>query len=143
MLYLGFSASPAACRGFVSLTCLANVQWHLRLDLLSPRPLLGWHQCIFAILLLSKGTQDTLRIFAFVSWNRPTSIGGLRPCAQEWRHRIQPSSCTLVIFYLRKITHCSLPMFSQQRCLRAQFLLIFFLFVFFIFSQVLHPSAQL
>ncbi|KAL7943969.1 hypothetical protein V8C42DRAFT_93652 [Trichoderma barbatum] len=31
---LGFSASPAACRGFVSLTCVANVQWHLRLDLL-------------------------------------------------------------------------------------------------------------
>ncbi|KAF3074103.1 hypothetical protein CFAM422_003284 [Trichoderma lentiforme] len=37
MLYLGFSASPAACRGFVSLTCFANVQWHLRLDLLSFR----------------------------------------------------------------------------------------------------------
>lgn len=45
----------------------------------SLQPLLGWHQCIFAI-ILSMGTQNTLPIpcdFAFAS-GRPASISGLK-----------------------------------------------------------------
>ncbi|PKK41511.1 hypothetical protein CI102_14030 [Trichoderma harzianum] len=83
MLYLGFSASPAACRGFVSLTCFANVQWHLRLDLLSFRPLLGWHQCIFAI-LLSKGTQK-----------HPANFG-IRVLESPYLHRWAEAMCPRV-----------------------------------------------
>lgn len=83
MLYLGFSASPAACRGFVSLTCFANVQWHLRLDLLSFRPLLGWHQCIIAI-LLSKGTQK-----------HPANFG-IRVLESPYLHRWAEAMCPRV-----------------------------------------------
>ncbi|EHK18557.1 uncharacterized protein TRIVIDRAFT_187106 [Trichoderma virens Gv29-8] len=58
MLYLGFSASPAACRGFVSLTCVANVQWHLRLNLLLPKTVVRLAPMHFHHITL-KGTQST------------------------------------------------------------------------------------